>query len=312
MSEPLNDESSMDNELELKDIYGALAHEVRREILRFLGAYSHRGVSFSELNSDLQLKPGTFYYHLDKMKGLVEQLPDKSYQLTELGKKAHIILLESERLVLDPRSEGDGPSTVLTSGLDEAISTSFQHSHHPLFSLLERAYLQWTPTVKTMVQVFVILIFQSVIASISGLGVIPLYFDAILYFDPTITFIQVVVTSVVIWLLLEVGVMMYTRRQTNLFRMRKLSKELLILIPITQLPLYLYPILVIVSEVLLIPLASDRVMVSIFLLALQLFTSLNMAMAVYVTKHLPYDKCFLLSLGVLYLASLIAWTIAQS
>ncbi len=320
MTDSSNIRLTLDDDESLKKIYDALAHEVRREILRILGMYQHRGLSFSELNSELQLKPGTFYYHLDKMKDLVVQLPDKTYCLTSLGKKAHTILQESEKLMLTSRQiqGGNNDNTIIgnmtrvtetnDAQIDHGLFSSY-HGHHSLFLLLEKVYLQKTPTSGNVVQIILVLLIQSFLASASGLGVLPLYFDSKLYFDPVVTFFQVIAASISIWLFLEFGSMIISTKRTC-WKMN-FSKELFILIPVTQLPMYVYPLLVIIGELFLISLVSDRLVASIIILTLQTFTSLNMAMATYVTKHIPFDKCFLLSLGVLYLSSVLAWTFVQ-
>ena len=67
-----------------KGIYDVLRNPVRSEIIRLLG---ERGaLSFSELRESLpKMSVGTLYYHLEVLRGLVEQDKQRRYRLTEEG-----------------------------------------------------------------------------------------------------------------------------------------------------------------------------------------------------------------------------------
>ncbi len=76
----------------------ALAHRVRRDIIRAL--YKHKHLSYSELMKMTGVEDsGTFAFHLKMLQGLVEKDPDTGeYRLTEEGIKAYkaLIILSGE------------------------------------------------------------------------------------------------------------------------------------------------------------------------------------------------------------------------
>ena len=50
----------------LRYIYGALSHAVRYDIIKYLGQF-HRPVNYTEMISWLNIKPGSFYFHIKNM-----------------------------------------------------------------------------------------------------------------------------------------------------------------------------------------------------------------------------------------------------
>jgi len=67
-------------------IFQALAHEVRRSILKMIS--SRGSVSYTELTVELGLSTGKLNYHLEELEGLIEKNSDRRYVLTPFGKKA--------------------------------------------------------------------------------------------------------------------------------------------------------------------------------------------------------------------------------
>lgn len=76
-------------------IYLALAHEVRRKIIRSLAKSGK--LSFSQLLKETETGPGTFGFHLNKLRGLVER-EKRLYSLTREGLLAFHILVKSEEI----------------------------------------------------------------------------------------------------------------------------------------------------------------------------------------------------------------------
>ncbi len=78
------------------DIFKALSHPKRREILKFI---AQRGsVSYSEL-TEIEQKSGVLYHHLRLLGDLIYQDKNKLYRLTEKGQKAYEFL---ETFFLEP------------------------------------------------------------------------------------------------------------------------------------------------------------------------------------------------------------------
>ncbi len=88
------------------DIFKALSHPKRREILKFI---AQRGsVSYSEL-TEIEPKLGVLYHHLRLLGDLIYQDKNKLYHLTEKGQKAYEFL---ETFFLEPSEKSI--HTVLT------------------------------------------------------------------------------------------------------------------------------------------------------------------------------------------------------
>ncbi|MFX0182517.1 MAG: hypothetical protein ACFE95_05465, partial [Candidatus Hodarchaeota archaeon] len=58
-----NEEYSEIEAISLHDIYAALGHAIRYDIVNYLGTF-HRPVQYTELVEWLQIKPGSFYFHM--------------------------------------------------------------------------------------------------------------------------------------------------------------------------------------------------------------------------------------------------------
>jgi DNA-binding transcriptional ArsR family regulator len=94
--------SSLDDQIE-GVIFQALAHEVRRSILKMISSCG--SVSYTELTLELGLSTGKLNYHLEQLEGLIEKNADRRYVLTPFGKKAlnQLNLIKTERSVDDEK-----------------------------------------------------------------------------------------------------------------------------------------------------------------------------------------------------------------
>src|SRR3990172_4330798 len=68
-------------------VFQALAHPVRRTILKIV-ALSIKGISYTDLITELGLSTGKLNYHLEQVLGLIEKNNERLYVLTPFGRKA--------------------------------------------------------------------------------------------------------------------------------------------------------------------------------------------------------------------------------
>ena len=78
--------------LELEDqiesiVFQALAHPIRRTILKIVATRT-KGISYTELVTELNLSTGKLNYHLEQLGGLIGKNDKRYYVLTSFGKKA--------------------------------------------------------------------------------------------------------------------------------------------------------------------------------------------------------------------------------
>ncbi|MBO3763422.1 MAG: helix-turn-helix transcriptional regulator, partial [Candidatus Brockarchaeota archaeon] len=78
-----------------------LSHPLRRLIIEAL--FEMKEVSFSELLRMFFIDNSTLNFHLKKLNGLIRQLPNKKYALTEMGQKAVEILQELKSVTLQSK-----------------------------------------------------------------------------------------------------------------------------------------------------------------------------------------------------------------
>ena len=83
-------------------LFQALAHPMRRTILKILGSRPD-GVSYSELITELSLSTGKMNYHLEQLGGFAAKNEERRYILTPFGRKAinQLRLLKQEISVED-------------------------------------------------------------------------------------------------------------------------------------------------------------------------------------------------------------------
>ena len=73
---------------QISGIFAALKHPIRRRMLDKLSR--EEGMSFSDLMRSVELEDtGTFGFHLNVLRNLVEQNEEGKYRLSQLGKVAH-------------------------------------------------------------------------------------------------------------------------------------------------------------------------------------------------------------------------------
>jgi uncharacterized RDD family membrane protein YckC/DNA-binding HxlR family transcriptional regulator len=78
-----------------------LSHPLRRLIIEAL--FEMKEVTFSELLRMFFVDNSTLNFHLKKLDGLIKQLPNKKYTLTEMGQKAAEILRELKSATLQSK-----------------------------------------------------------------------------------------------------------------------------------------------------------------------------------------------------------------
>ncbi len=85
-------------------LFQALAHPMRRTILKILGSRPD-GVSYSELITELGLSTGKMNYHLEQLSGFTAKNEERRYILTPFGRKAfnQLSLMKQELSVEDEK-----------------------------------------------------------------------------------------------------------------------------------------------------------------------------------------------------------------
>jgi len=79
-----------------RDLYKQLSHPVRREIVSLLS--SNGATPVTVILDKLDLSPGTFYYHIRLLKGLVKQNENGLYDLTEVGSSVQMKFISRENI----------------------------------------------------------------------------------------------------------------------------------------------------------------------------------------------------------------------
>ncbi len=74
----------------IESVVKPLNNKVRLRILMLL---AEAPLSYSEILEELQIESGSFYWHVKKMPGLIQQHADKKYSLTALGYRAYDLLV---------------------------------------------------------------------------------------------------------------------------------------------------------------------------------------------------------------------------
>jgi len=140
----------------------------------------------------------------------------------------------------------------------------------------------------------IISIFELAILELSKLGTIPFFFDAAFY-SGGILFIfgEWLLSLVIIWIVLELLSRFFSP-------IKNFSKELLFTIPLTLLPTYLYPILIIISEITNISILTSPAISVSFLFILQIFSGIILIQFLQVIKSLEFDKALIPVFIILY------------
>jgi len=155
-------------------VFQALAHPMRRTIVKLIGANSN-GVVYTELITELGLSTGKLNYHIEQLEGLIEKNEERRYVLTPLGKKTlnqlklieHDVTEEDEKYV---RIAERVQETSLEPTVKSFILIGIVASSAVLFILVILAYIAITqggvPTFVYLLLPFFIAIEVAVIATL--------------------------------------------------------------------------------------------------------------------------------------------------
>ena len=288
-SVPLTHESKT-----LQYIYAALGHAIRYDVIKYLGAF-HRPVSYTELVEWLQVKPGSFYFHLKKMGHLVSQDDEKRFFLTPTGNLALDIIKSGENL----RSQQIVSVTETKQG---------EITPPKRFSIILFGELIRQIAFNNRFKVFILLIMmgQILLLDLSKLGTIPFFLDGNLYFNIIVCTIELIGSILVIWILLEV-IMKF------LSPIKGFSYELLTGIPLAMCPLFIYPLLVILASNLefLATLLSSPVFSIGLIFILQIITAIFLVQLLQVIKTVNFERALIPVFIILYGFSVLSFLITS-
>lgn len=93
------------SEDKLQALFTALGHSIRRDVVSLLAEKGPR--TYSQILSELQLETGTFNYHLERLRDLLDQLDDGRYRLNDRGLAAYELIAQAKTGQL--RSAGTVP-----------------------------------------------------------------------------------------------------------------------------------------------------------------------------------------------------------
>ncbi len=287
---------TLENTKVLQDIYAAIGHAIRFDIVQYLGTF-HRPVQYTELVEWLQIKPGSFYFHVKKLKDLVKQDSEKRFLLTPLGKIPIDIMKSGEIVHLKYQSEDVIDET------DEVLPERFSIK---LFGEFVRK-----KTFNRNFQLFIglMVLGQILILDIARLGMIPFFFDGGLYFGLIGCILEAISSLIVIWILLELVMRYYSP-------IKGFSYELLTGIPIALSPLFVYPILVFLSEHIFIfaflPDIIANAQISIILLFFfQIISAIFLVQLLQVIKSVSFERALIPVFIVLYGFSILSFFVSS-
>ncbi|MHA2494911.1 MAG: hypothetical protein ACXAEI_05430 [Candidatus Hodarchaeales archaeon] len=272
------------DEKTLDRIHGALAHSFRRDLIRFIGDMYY--VPFKELQETMQAGPGTLYYHLKKCKGLITQDLEKRYILTPEGERARAYL--------------DRDSNFTFSGIPPSADTLLNR----LFRLVlpVQVFRQIIVGPRTVLESAGVLLVLILLAIQAEMGVIPMFFDPELFFGAPLVPIQVVLSAVILWVVLEITIFVATPVEKI-----NPSSELFLGVPFALLPLGVLPLLYVILDMTdMTNLLSEPSML-LLQLFLQIWTIGLLTRMVQVTKSLPMEKALVPVLLSCYLFASVAF-----
>jgi len=281
-------------------VYAVLAHQVRREILRIVGGYL-KPIPFSEIASFLNVRPGTFYFHIKKMEGFIEQTEDRNYVLTDGGYLA-LRLLESgeDQLNLPPESR------------EEAVP-ALQKERESILGkiLLSSVFREIAPTKRTVFEVIIMILVLTALAEVAHLGILPLFYSSALYFGPLASAVCEISGIIMMWLILETVTSLLQNRRIP--RRNELSIELFLAMPLCLLPLGLFPACVIAFGLVNIPLLSlFPVGATLLQLLLQLLSGLLIAQATKTCKPVSFERALVPVLAIMYISATASFVVGLS
>lgn len=289
---PLDDSMEVPEAPLLSKIYEALGHEVRRDIIRLIGSFGK--ISYSDLMHYLQIKPGSFFYHLKKMPGLIEQDSEKQYKLTSDGEFSYSVLRQSEDQIINTEKIDDTEK-------ETAIESTKVHTNKQ-FILFGNLFRNMIANNTTRVNIALIIILQLIILIIGEIGLItPFFFDASYYYNPLILIIEFFIIIFVEWFFLEfISIIFTSWRKVNP------SIDILVALPLCNLPLYIYPLIIIVSK-LILGIEIPLYILLMILLLLQVWTAFLLAQVLQIQKSLSVELSMLTIIILMYLSSIITY-----
>ncbi|MFW9906286.1 MAG: winged helix-turn-helix domain-containing protein [Candidatus Thorarchaeota archaeon] len=287
-------ENSVDESKSLHNIYAALGHAIRYDIINFLGTF-HRPVHYTELVEWLQIRPGSFYFHIKKLKGLIEQDSEKRFFLTTTG-----------QLALEVIKSGETIRSKSTISVDQ--KNKEEVSPPKRFSIIFFGEFVRRSAFNNQFKLVVILtvLVQVLLLYISKLGTIPFYLDGDLYFGFLECAIELLASFLIIWFLLEIIIRFYSP-------IKNFSSELLTGIPLAMVPLFVYPLLVILADRILIlgQIVSNPALSLGVIFFLQVMTAIFLIQLLQVIKSVNFENALVPVFMVLYGFSILSFIISN-
>ncbi|MFX0122754.1 MAG: hypothetical protein ACFFAE_03895 [Candidatus Hodarchaeota archaeon] len=289
-----NKELSQGELKSLSDIYAALGHAIRYDIINFLGAF-HRPVHYTELVEWLQIKPGSFYFHIKKLKDLIGQDPEKRFYLTTTGQLALEVIKSGESLQSKSVISGDQ-------------TTSEDITPPKRFSIIFFGEFVRRSAFNNQFKLFIslIVLIQILLLNFSKLGTIPFYLDGNLYFGILECAIEVIASFLMVWALLECIIRFYSPIKT-------FSAELLTGIPLAMIPLFGYPLLVILADRIQIlqQIVSHPALSIAIIFILQIISAIFLVQLLQVIKSVNFERALVPVFIVLYGFSILSFIISN-
>ncbi len=289
-----NEEYSEAESKSLHNIYAALGHAIRYDIVNYLGAF-HRPVNYSELVEWLQIKPGSFYFHMRKLKDLVNQNSEKRFYLTSTGQLALEVIRSGENL--QSRSQ----VSVEESKREEIIPPK-------RFSIIFFGEFVRRSAFNTQFKLFILLIVitQIFLLDFSRLGTVPFYLDGNLYYGTLGCIIELFGSFLIVWALLEFVISFYSP-------IKHFSSELLTGIPLAMIPLFVYPLLVILADRIqfLEQIVSHSALSIAIIFFLQIITAIFLVQLLQVIKSVNFERALVPVFIVLYGFSILSFIISN-
>ncbi|MFX0087504.1 MAG: hypothetical protein ACFFAU_17775 [Candidatus Hodarchaeota archaeon] len=279
----------------LQEIYSALGHAVRYDIINYLGAF-HRPIHYIELVEWLQVKPGSFYFHMKKLKNLVKQDEEKRFYLTPMGLFALNIIKSGENL-------HHKTSEVIVEKDKEKITPPSRFSVILFGEMIRRL------TFNTPYKVFItlLMLIQITLLHLSKLGFIPFYMDGNLYFDLIGCILELIISFLIIWILLELIMRYYSP-------IKGFSRELLMGIPIAISPLFIYPLFIVLGEWFQIFefLTFTPTLSIIIIFFLQIMSAVFLVQLLQVIKSVSFERALIPIFIILYGFSLLSFLLSSA
>ncbi|MHA2176002.1 MAG: winged helix-turn-helix domain-containing protein [Candidatus Hodarchaeales archaeon] len=296
MASGLDIEQIKEPELQIQNIYAALGHAIRFDIVQYLGAF-HRPVQYTELVEWLQIKPGSFYFHMKKLKDLVDQDAQKRFFLTDLGKVALEVIQSGEKI--RTRHQNHDEKNIETTIQPERFSITFFGEF-----IRRRAFDRFF-----MLIIVLIIGLELALLTFSKMGIIPFFVDGDLYMGFFGTIIELIFTFIIIWLLMEILMRFISP-------LKGFSLELLSGIPLALLPLFIYPLLIVITEINpflpgLSEILTNTQITIIIMFILQILSAVFLIQLLQVIKSVNFERGLIPVFVILYGFSILSFLISS-